>query len=311
MKKHITFIMAVLAISAAFSAITAAVADSDPAEGEVESLVVLISDFGTSDFYVGAFEGSVYSANPNNARISTITHEVASFNVAEGSYLLGMAAMEYPSGTVFAADIDPGAVADERSIVLLTEDGKIFVGPDNGLFTDVMNELGVASVWEITNRSLTGRESASATFKGIGIYGPVAGHLSAGVDPALVGPEISDPIKIDLSEAKIEDGALVGTVAHVDHWGNLITNIPQKLVDESDLLPGDSIEIAFGGGEADKGNEAVKVEGTFGTTYGDVPEGEWVAFVSSLGRLEIAINMDSASDALGIGAGAEVRIGSI
>lgn len=310
MKKHITFIMAVLAISAAFSAIAAAVADSDPAEGSVENLVVLISDFGTSDFYVGAFEGSVYSANPN-ARISTITHEVEDFNVAEGSYLLGMAAMEYPSGAVFAADIDPGAVADERSIVLLTEDGKIFVGPDNGLFTDVMNELGVASVWEITNRSLTGRESASATFKGIGIYGPVAGHLSSGADPALVGPEITDPVKIDLAEAEIEDGAFVGTVAHVDHWGNLITNIPQDLVDESDLLPGDSIEIAFGGDEADEGNEAVKVEGTFGTTYDDVPEGEWVAFVSSLGRLEIAINMASASDALGIEAGTEVRVGSV
>lgn len=310
MKKHITLIMTVLAISAALSAIAAAVADSDPAEGSVEDLVVLISDFGTSDFYVGAFEGSVYSANPN-ARISTITHEVADFNVAEGSYLLGMAAMEYPSGTVFAADIDPGAGADERSIVLLTEDGKIFVGPDNGLFTDVMNELGVASVLEITNKSLTGRESASSTFKGIGIYGPVAGHLSAGVDPALVGPEITDPVKIDLAEAEIDDGALVGTVAHVDHWGNLITNIPQDLVDESDLLPGDSIEIAFGGGDADEGNEAVKVEGTFGTTYDDVPEGEWVAFVSSLGRLEIAINMASASDALGIEAGTEVRVSSI
>lgn len=303
MKKHIILIMTVLVISAALSAISAAFADSDPAEGSVENLVVLISDFGTSDFYVGAFEGSVYSANPN-ARISTITHEVASFNVAEGSYLLGMAAMEYPPGTVFAADIDPGAGADERSIILLTEDGKLFVGPDNGLFTDVMAELGVSSVWEITNKSLTGRESASATFKGIGIYGPIAGHLSTGVDPALVGPEIIDPVKIDLSEAEIEDGALVGTVSHVDHWGNLITNIPQDLVDESDLLPGNPIEIDFG-------DEAVKVEGTFGTTYSDVPEGEWAAFVSSLGRLEIAINMASASDALGIEAGTEVRVGSI
>jgi len=303
MKKHIILIMTVLAISAALSAIAAAVADSDPAEGSVENLVVLISDFGTSDFYVGAFEGSVYSANPN-VRISTITHEVATFNVAEGSYLLGMAAMEYPPGTVFAADIDPGAGADERSIVLLTNDGKLFIGPDNGLFTDVMNELGVASVREITNKSLTGRESTSATFKGIGIYGPVAGHLAAGVDPALVGPEISDPVKIDLAEANIEDGALVGTVAHVDHWGNLVTNIPQELVDESTLLPGDSIEIAFG-------DETVKVEGTFGTTYDDVPEGEWVAFVSSLGRLEIAINMSSAFDALGIEAGTVVRVGSI
>lgn len=309
MKTHIIFIMTVLAISASLSTIAAGatVADADPAEGSVENLVALLTDFGTTDFYAGAFEGSIYSANPN-VRISTITHQVAAFNVAEGSYILAEAAKVYPPGTVFAADVDPGAGEDERAIVLQTEDGKLFVGPDNGLFTDVMADLGVASVREITNHSLTGRESASATFKGIGIYGPIAGHLAAGVDPSLVGPEISDPVRIEQAEAKIEDGALAGTVVHVDHWGNLITNIPQELVERADLSPGDPIEIAFVG---DGAGEADKVDGLFGTTYGDVPEGEWVAFISSLGRLEIAINMGSASDALRIEAGAEVQIGEI
>jgi S-adenosylmethionine hydrolase len=299
MKKHIIFIMTVLAISASLSAIAAAAADSDPAEGSVENLVVLLTDFGTSDFYVGALEGSIYSANPN-VRISTITHQVAAFDVAEGSYILAEAAREYPAGAVFAADVDPSAGEYERSIVLLTEDGKLFVGPDNGLFTGVMNELGVASVREITNHSLTGRESASATFKGIGIYGPVAGHLASGTDPALVGPEIFDPARIDVAEAELDDGTLVGIVVHVDHWGNLITNIPQELVDGADLSPGDRIEISTGG---------EKVDGVFGTTYGDVPPGEWVTFVSSMGQLEIAINMASAADALGVFAGAEVRVG--
>jgi len=302
MKTHIIFVMTMLAISASLSAIAADASGYDPAGGEVENLVVLLTDFGTFDFYVGALEGSIYSVNPN-VRISTITHEVAAFNVAEGSYILAQAAREYPAGAVFVADVDPGAGAEERSIVLLTEDGKLFVGPDNGLFTGVMNELGVASVREISNLSLTGRESASATFKGIGIYGPVAGHLAAGTYPALVGPEIFDPVKIDVAEADLDDGTLVGIVVHVDHWGNLVTNIPQELVERADLSPGDPIEIAFGGDEAEK------VDGIFGTTYGDVPSGEWVAFVSSMGQLEIAINMASAADTLGVSAGAEVRVG--
>jgi S-adenosylmethionine hydrolase len=123
------------------------------------------------------------------------------------------------------------------------------------------------------------------------------------VDPSLVGPEITDPVKIDVAEAELDDGTLVGIVVHVDHWGNLITNIPQDLIDGADLSPGDPIEIAFGGDEAEK------VDGVFGTTYGDVPSGEWVAFVSSMGQLEIAINMASAADALGVSAGAEVRVG--
>jgi S-adenosylmethionine hydrolase len=267
----------------------------------VENLVVLLTDYGTCDFYVGALEGSIYSANPE-ARISTITHEVAAFNIAEGSYVLARAAREYPAGAVFVADVNPGSGAEERSIVLETEDGKLFVGPDNGLFTYVMNDLGIASVREVANQNLTGRESASATFKGIGVYGPVAGHLAAGTEPREVGPEIFDPVRIDVAEADLDDGTLVGIVVTVDHWGNLITNIPQELVERADLSPKDRIEISVGG---------EKVDGIFGTTYGDVPQGEWVAFVGSLGQLEIAINMASAADALGVSAGAEVRVGRI
>ncbi len=269
-----------------------------PSGGGVENLVVLLTDYGTSDFYVGALEGSIYSANPN-ARISTITHEVATFNVAEGSYILAQAAREYPPGSVFVADVDPGSGVKERSIVLETEDGKFLVGPDNGLFTEVMNDLGVASVRQISNQDLTSRGNASATFKGIGFYGPVAGHLAAGMDPSEVGPELFDPVRIEVAEAYLDNKTIVGVVAHVDHWGNLVTNIRQDLIERADISPGDGIVILTGG---------ENVDAVFGTTYSDVPKGEWIAFVSSLGRMEIAINMDSAADALGVSARTEVRV---
>ncbi|HII07723.1 MAG TPA: SAM-dependent chlorinase/fluorinase [Methanotrichaceae archaeon] len=288
--------MTVLAILASFSAMAA-----DSAGDEVENLVVLLTDYGTSDFYVGALEGSIYSANPE-ARISTITHEVLAFNVAEGSYILAQAARYYPPGTVFAAEVDPVVGTVERSIVLETNDSKIFVGPDNGLFTGVMDELGIDCVREITNLNLTGQGRTSATFDGMEIYGPVAGHLAARTDPAEVGPEIFDPVRIEVVEGDLEDGTLIGTVAHVDHWGNLVTNIPKELAEMADLSPGDRVEITVGG---------ENVEAAFATTYGDVPQGEWVAVIGLLGRLEIAINMGSAAEALGVSAGSEVRVHKI
>jgi len=270
----------------------------EPGKGMVQDLVVLLTDYGTCDFYVGALEGSIYSANPD-ARISAITHEVAAFNVAEGSYILAQAAREYPPGTVFAAEVDPGVGAGVRSIVLETKDGKIFVGPDNGLFTGVMDELGFAAVREVRNLSLTRRGDGSAAFKGVEVYGPVAGRLAGGVATSEVGPEIFDPVRIEAARAGIEDGVLVGAVAHVDHWGNLVTNIPHHLADEAGLAPNDSIEIAVGGNV---------VEAAFGSTYSDVPRGEMVAFVGFMGSLEIAINMDSAAEDLGASAGDSVRV---
>ena len=267
----------------------------------VENLVVLLTDYGTSDFYVGALEGVIYSANPN-VRISTITHEVAAFDIADGSYLLAQAARKYPSGAVFVVDVDPGAGMVERSIVLKTNDGKLFVGPDNGIFSGVMDELEIASIYEITNFDLIGQGKASATFKGIYVYGPMAGHLAAGTDLSEFGPEIIDPVRIEVVAADLVDGNLIGTVAHVDSWGNLITNMPQELIERSDLTPGDRIEVSVGG---------EKVEAVFGTTYGDVLQGEWVVMVSSLGRLVIARNMDNAAETLGVSAGTEVRIHEI
>ena len=101
-------------------------------------LVAVVTDFDTTDFYVGAMQGAMYSVNPQ-ARIVTITHEVEPFNVAEGSYILVQAAREFPSGTVFLAVVDPGVGTERRPIVLQTKDEKLFVAPDNGLLTGVMD----------------------------------------------------------------------------------------------------------------------------------------------------------------------------
>ena len=288
-------IMILVALTVAIVLIPVGVASSGG--GVVRDLVVLLTDYGTSDYYVGALEGSIYSENPQ-ARISTITHQVSSFNIAQGSYILAQAAREFPPGTVFAAEVDPGVGTDGRSIVLETEDGKLFVGPDNGLFSGVMDDLGVAAVREIRDPMLA-VEGKAAAFRGIGIYGPVAGRLSAGMDPSSVGPEIFDPVRIEARRAGIEGGALVGAVVHVDHFGNLVTNIPHPLAEEGGLASGDRIEISVGEGI---------LEAAFGSTYADVPVGEWVAFIDRSGRLVIAINMGSAAEVLAASFGEEVRV---
>jgi S-adenosylmethionine hydrolase len=200
------------------------------------------------------------------------------------------------------AEVDPGIGARERSIVLETDDGKLFVGPDNGLFTGVMDELGIASVREITNPNLTRQGRTSAIFNGRDIYGPVAGHLAAGTDLSEVGPEIFDPVRIELAEADLQNGTLIGTIVHVDHWGHHITNIPQGLIEMEGLVPGDRVEIVVGGETK---------EALFGTTYNDVPPGEWVVMTGLSGQLVISKNMYSAADTLGVSAGAEVRVHEI
>jgi hypothetical protein len=222
------------AMAATISALPGGLGYADP--GKAEGLVVLLTDYGTSGFRVGALEGSIYSENPQ-ARISTITHQVSAFNVAEGSYLLAKAARYYPPGTVFVAEVNPGVGTDERSIVVETEDGKLFVGPDNGLFTDVMEDLGVVRVWEVRGLNLTRSGGDPVTFNGVEVYGPVGAILAAGADPAGLGPELSDPVRLERQRAGVEGDQMVGAVAYIDPWGNLVTNIPEELIGGTDIGP--------------------------------------------------------------------------
>ena len=144
MKTRSVALMALL-VAAAYSPATASLSQQAAnITTPVQNLVATLTDFGTNDFYAGALEGSIYSANPL-VRISTITHQIKPFDIAEGSYILAKAAKRYPSGTVFVCEVDPGSDENLSFIVLKSNDNKLFVGPDNGLFTGVMDDLGFIS----------------------------------------------------------------------------------------------------------------------------------------------------------------------
>jgi len=262
------------------------------------NLVAVLTDFGTSDFYVGAMEGSIYSANPL-VRISTITNEVTAFDIAEGSYLLSKAARTYPPGTVFVVDVDPGSSREMRFIVLETSNGKIFVGPDNGIMTGVIGEMGLAHAYQITNQTLMGNNSSS-TFRGAYVYGPVAGHLSSGkVEPGDAGPEITDIKLLPMVSARLNGSEISGAVIHVDKYGNMITNIPSDLVKEAGISKGQELNATVG-------NHTIAAK--FVSAYSDVPLGDWLALISTNGELEIARNMENAAKTIEASAGKAVTL---
>lgn len=261
-------------------------------------LVAVLTDYGTADFYVGAMQGAMYTVNLQ-VRITTITHQIEPFNVAEGSFLLAQAAREFPPGTVFLAVVDPGVGTRRRSIVMESLDRKLFVAPDNGLLTGVMDELGMTRAFEITNPGVMRQGKASATFHGRDIYGPVAARLAGGTDPAEVGPEIVDLVRLPINGVRREGSVITGSVVHIDRYGNLITNISGDMIKERNFETGTLIHITI--------NDKL-IKATFAKTYGDVPEGAWLALVNAQNFLEIARNLRNAAKILKASTGMRVRL---
>jgi S-adenosylmethionine hydrolase len=261
-------------------------------------LVALLTDFGSQDHYAGAVKGAVLAAC-REATVVDIAHDLPPHDIHEAAFALFAAYRAFPPGTVFVAVVDPGVGSSRRGLAL-EAGGYRFVGPDNGIFSLILEEFLDARVHHLTNAGLF-RFEVSPTFHGRDVFGPVAGHLAAGLPIQEVGPGIDDPVRFALESVRQRgDHEWEATIQHVDRFGNLTTNMSKpELDDVLAQVDGDPTQVV------------VLVGGVvlpLVRSYFDLPEGEGCALMGSSGRLEIAVNRGSASRVLGAGRGAPVRV---
>jgi len=266
-------------------------------------LVVILTDYGETDSYVGSLKGAMYSVFPN-VRIDTVTNNVEPFDVVKGAHILAEAASEFPAGTVFCAIVDPGVGTSRNAIVALSKDGKYFVGPDNGLLSFALDEGGVREVRKITNRRLFREQTPSSTFQGRDVFGPVAARLASGLPLNRVGPRLRKYVRLELPNPNLGDNYIEGTIVYSDSYGNLTTNIDKKLLERAGIREGAYVELMI----ATLEQPGTTVRAKFVRTYAEVPEGELLCVIDSRGRLEIAVNMGNAAHTLGVRPDANVRV---
>lgn len=244
-------------------------------------IVTLLTDFGTADGYVAEVRGALLTLAPG-VTLADLTHDIAAGDVAAAAYVLQRSWRAFPEGTVHLAVVDPG-VGTERRALAAGAGGHRFVAPDNGLLSRVLegHEARVVSL-----RPVPG---ASPTFHGRDVFAPAAAALARGADPASLGVEISNPVRLPEHRLARQGGQLVGEVVHVDRFGTLITNLPGAR-----LAVGAAVRLG-------------PYDLVLRTTFGDVAPGEPVAFVGSGGTVEIAIRDGRADTTLGVSRGAAVR----
>ena len=253
-------------------------------------IIGLLTDYGWDDPYVAQLKGSIMTIEPN-ARILDLLHTVDSFNVAEGAYLLDQASAEFPSGTIFVAVIDPDVGTDRAPILLQTGKGKFYVGPDNGLFTLVLAREGFSGAWKLDKPDYFRAGSASHTFHGRDIFGPVAAHLAGGTDPERMGTPLPEKnlTLLPVKEPTFAGGTISVQVLHIDRFGNVILNLPEGDEAGAKLKEGDLVKIMVG----HESYSAPLVK-----TYGEVGKGRLILLYGGSGLLEIGMNQGSAAQKL-------------
>ncbi|MET0761813.1 MAG: SAM-dependent chlorinase/fluorinase [Thermoleophilaceae bacterium] len=262
-------------------------------------IVTLLTDYGRDDDFVGVCHGVMRGIEPE-LRIIDITHGIRRYSVRQGALVLRNTLPYMPLG-VHVAVVDPQVGTERRGLALRTGDGRILVGPDNGLLSLAWQRCGgVELVVDIT-RSPHRLEQVSATFHGRDIFAPVAAHLAAGAELADAGDPL-DPASlttVELPKPRNEDGTLVAHALVVDRFGNAGLNVDHDGLAGTGITLGETIEIETGG---------ERYLAKYAHTFADVTPGELLVYEDAYRTLAVAINRGDAASTLGIRPDAEVRL---
>jgi len=262
-------------------------------------VITFLSDFGLQDDFVGTCHGVIKRIAPQ-AEIIDITHGIPPQHVLQGALVLCNTLPYMPEG-VHLAVVDPGVGGQRRPLALRTGDGRLLVGPDNGLLVPAADENGgIESVHELANPEYA-LDTVSRTFHGRDLFSPAAAHLASGVALEELGPPV-DPqalVRLDVPKADVGQNRIRATVLYVDRFGNTQLNLTRADLDQAQVLPGVRVELEFA---------LERYYAVAARTFADARPGEVILYEDAYRNISIAINGGNAAELFGVAPGQEVRI---
>ncbi|GIV18757.1 MAG: hypothetical protein KatS3mg023_0508 [Armatimonadota bacterium] len=263
----------------------------------MNAIITLLTDFGTEDTYVGVMKGVIASLCPG-ATVIDLTHEVPPQDIATGAFLLDVSVDYFPEGTIHVAVVDPGVGTARKPIALRTAKA-FFVGPDNGIFTLVLQRQKLLQAVCLDNPRYH-LSSVSATFHGRDIFAPTAAHLAQGVLLEELGTPLTRLQRLPLPRIRVDWLGIRATVVHIDRFGNAITNLTRADY-EAWCARWDVKEPVV---------EVVSAKALLPIcrTYADVPRGQPLALFGSSERLEVAVHSGNAAQAMLLRRGDTIRV---
>jgi S-adenosylmethionine hydrolase len=264
--------------------------------GVRDPVVTLLTDFGSSDAFVGVMKGVILGICPR-ARVVDLCHEVPPQDLETAAFLLDTAYRYFPPGAIHLAVVDPGVGGERRAVAVQAAD-YFFVAPDNGLLSYVLEAGEPKAAVAITNPAVM-LHPVSRTFHGRDLFAPAAAHLAAGMALEELGPPVTGLRRFEVSRPALTRDRIEAHVIHCDRFGNAITDLDERTLRE--WL-----------GEQDERHLVVRADAAevrgLAPSYVAAGEGQPLAILGSSGRLEVAVNGGSASVRYGLARGQAVIV---
>jgi S-adenosyl-L-methionine hydrolase (adenosine-forming) len=261
--------------------------------------ISFLTDFGLQDDFVGTCHGVIKRLAPD-VQVIDITHGIPPQAVLQGALVLAQTLPYMPVG-VHLAVVDPGVGGARRPLALRDGEGRLYVGPDNGLLVPAAaRHGGVAEARELTNPDFA-LPSVSRTFHGRDLFSPAAAHLALGVPLQQLGPQVpvETLVQLDLPQPRVGVDRIDATVLYVDRFGNMQLNLTRDDLERVDVFPGRRLELAIGG---------ERYYAVAARTFADARSGDIVLYEDAYRNVSIAISGGNAASMFAVAPGTEVRI---
>ncbi len=254
--------------------------------------IALISDFGLQDWFVGSMKGAIVSHN-ESARIIDVTHSLPRGDIGAASVVTSICHRDFPKGTAFVIVVDPG-VGSARALLAAYAGGYIFVAPDNGILTPILQQYEEHTLYKADPQAICPATQQSSTFHGRDLFAPLGACLARGDSPHIYGSRTTHYIKARATSRHAGEDSISGTIVYIDVFGNAITSVPGNALSSLNSSQWQAIANGF----------------TFGAAayYSEKPQGNALALVSSGGYVELAVNGGSAAQRFGLRPGIPVCI---
>ncbi len=247
-------------------------------KGNATPIITLTTDF-RHDLYVGQIKGVILAIN-RQVRIVDIKHDVTSYSIRQGAFLISQISPFFPRGTIHLAIIDPEVGASRRCLLIQTQD-YFFIGPDNGLFSLVLKDEKMKKIFEVDPAKF---KQVSPTFHGRDIFAPLAAYISLGKEPEEFGRRVQEIVELEMKR---------NSIIYIDGFGNIITSI------EKNFPPGKELTVR---------HKKRKIVARFVRTFAEAKRDEFILLKGSSGYLELDKNLSSAAKELKARVGDPIEI---
>jgi S-adenosyl-L-methionine hydrolase (adenosine-forming) len=262
-------------------------------------VITFLSDFGLEDDFVGTCHGVIKRIAPDTDVID-ITHGIEPQSILQGALVLANTLPYMPEG-VHLAVVDPEVGTPRRALVVRTGDGRLLVGPDNGLLLPAAQRVGgVEAAHEITNRRYA-LEPVSATFHGRDVFSPAAAHLTLGLDPAELGAPLPSEglVRLEIPEPEVGERRVRAKCLYVDRFGNIQLNLNAEQIEPLGIVPGRRVEIELA---------VDRFYALAARTFAEAGVGEIILYEDAYRNIAVAISRGNAAETFGVRPGMDIRL---